>query len=78
MASVKRFSPLPGFGLAMGYTLVYLTLVVLIPLTAVGTKTLTMGLDAFWAAVSTRASWLPINSASAPRFSPPRSTSYSA
>jgi sulfate transport system permease protein len=52
MASVKRFSPLPGFGLAMGYTLVYLTLVVLIPLTAVGTKTLTMGWDAFWAAVS--------------------------
>ena len=52
MANVKRFSPLPGFGLAMGYTLVYLTLIVLIPLAAVGTKTLTMGWEAFWAAVS--------------------------
>ena len=52
MASLKRFSPLPGFGLAMGYTLVYLTLIVLIPLTAVGAKTLTLGWDAFWSAVS--------------------------
>ena len=52
MTSVKRYSPLPGFRLAMGYTLVYLTLIVLIPLAAVGTKTLTMGWEAFWAAVS--------------------------
>ena len=52
MASIRRFSPLPGFGLAMGYTLVYLSLIVLIPLAAVGTKTLAMGWEAFWAAVS--------------------------
>ena len=52
MTRLKRFSPLPGFGLAMGYTLVYLTLIVLIPLTAVGAKTLTLGWDAFWSAVS--------------------------
>lgn len=51
MAGLKRYSPLPGFPLAMGYTLVYLTLVVLIPLTAVGAKTVTLGWEAFWAAV---------------------------
>jgi len=52
MAAVKKFSALPGFRLAMGYTLVYLALVVLIPLSAVGAKTLTLGWEAFWAAVS--------------------------
>ncbi len=52
MARLRRFSPLPGFGLAIGYTLVYLTLVVLIPLTAVGSMTLNMGWEAFWTAIS--------------------------
>ncbi|HZX32949.1 MAG TPA: sulfate ABC transporter permease subunit CysT [Rhodocyclaceae bacterium] len=52
MIGGKRFSPLPGFGLAMGYTLVYLTIIVLIPLSAVGIKTLDLGWEAFWAAVS--------------------------
>lgn len=52
MATVRKFSALPGFGLAMGYTLFYLALVVLIPLSAVGAKTVTMGWEAFWAAVS--------------------------
>jgi sulfate/thiosulfate transport system permease protein len=52
MASLKRFSPLPGFGLAMGYTLAYLLLIVIIPLSAVGAKTFTLGWDAFVAAVS--------------------------
>lgn len=52
MAGIRRFSALPGFGLALGYTLAYLALIVLIPLSAVGAKTLTLGGDAFWAAVS--------------------------
>ena len=52
MASLKRFSPLPGFRLTLGYTLTYLLIIVIIPLSAVGTKTYGMGLDAFWAAVS--------------------------
>jgi sulfate transport system permease protein len=52
MAAIRRFSALPGFGPAMGYTLLYLTLIVLIPLSAVGAKTLTLGWDAFWAAIS--------------------------
>jgi sulfate transport system permease protein len=52
MLNLKRFSPLPGFGLALGYTLVYLLLIVIIPLSAVGAKTVGMGWDAFWAAIS--------------------------
>jgi len=52
MASLKRFSPLPGFRLTLGYTLTYLLIIVIIPLSAVGAKTYGMGLDAFWVAVS--------------------------
>jgi sulfate/thiosulfate transport system permease protein len=52
MASLKRFSPLPGFRLTLGYALTYLLIIVIIPLSAVGTKTYGMGLQAFWAAVS--------------------------
>ena len=52
MATRKRFSPLPGFGLSLGYTIFYLSLIVLIPLSAVGAKTVVMGWEAFWAAVS--------------------------
>ncbi len=52
MASLKRFSPLPGFGLSLGYTIFYLLLIVIIPLSAVGAKTVGMGWEAFWAAVS--------------------------
>ncbi len=52
MAALKRFSPLPGFGLSLGYTIFYLSLIVLIPLSAVGAKTLSMGWEAFWSAVS--------------------------
>jgi len=43
---------LPGFRLTLGYTLTYLSLIVLIPLAAVFAKTATMGGDAFWQAVS--------------------------
>ncbi|WP_299021565.1 sulfate ABC transporter permease subunit CysT [uncultured Tepidimonas sp.] len=42
---------LPGFGLTLGYTVIYLSLVVLIPLTALVAKTLTLGWAEFWAAV---------------------------
>ena len=52
MAALKRFSPLPGFGLSLGYTIFYLSLIVLIPLSSVGAKTLSMGWEAFWPAVS--------------------------
>lgn len=43
---------LPGFGLAMGYTLLYLALIVLIPLCAAFIKTFTLTWDAFWLTVS--------------------------
>ena len=52
MASLKNFSPLPGFRLSLGYTLFYLTLIVLIPLSAVVTNTVGMGWEAFWSAVT--------------------------
>jgi sulfate transport system permease protein len=43
---------IPGFRLSLGYTLLYLGLIVLIPLSAVFLKTFSMTWDAFWNAVS--------------------------
>ncbi|GAA4408678.1 sulfate ABC transporter permease subunit CysT [Quisquiliibacterium transsilvanicum] len=43
---------LPGFGLALGYTLVYLSLIVLIPLSALLLKTFSMSWAQFWEAVT--------------------------
>jgi len=43
---------LPGFGLSLGVTLVYLSLIVLIPLSAVFLKSATMTSQEFWNAVS--------------------------
>lgn len=47
-----RHSVLPGFGLALGYTLLYLSLLVLIPLSATFLKSATLGWPAFLEAVS--------------------------
>lgn len=49
----SRHRILPGFGLTLGYTLLYLALIVLIPLSAVFFKTAGMGWHDFWAAVTT-------------------------
>jgi sulfate transport system permease protein len=43
---------LPGFGLSLGFTIFYLALIVLIPLSAVFLKTFTMSWGAFWSAVT--------------------------
>lgn len=43
---------LPGFNLTLGYTVLYLSLIVLIPLSALVFKTFTLSWDQFWAAVS--------------------------
>jgi sulfate transport system permease protein len=43
---------LPGFNLTLGYTLFYLCLIVLIPLSALVLKTFTLSWDQFWAAVT--------------------------
>lgn len=45
---------LPGFGLTMGITVTYLTLIVLIPLSAVFIRSSGMGWDAFWTAITGR------------------------
>lgn len=49
---LKRHSVLPGFHLALGTTLFYLGLIVLIPLSAAFLKTFTMTWPEFWGAVS--------------------------
>jgi sulfate transport system permease protein len=43
---------LPGFNLTLGFTLFYLSLIVLIPLSALVFKTFTLTWDQFWAAVA--------------------------
>jgi sulfate transport system permease protein len=48
----KRHSVLPGFGLTLGFSLFYLSLVVLLPLSTLVLKSATLGRDAFWAAVA--------------------------
>jgi sulfate transport system permease protein len=48
----KRHSVLPGFGLALGFTVVYLSLVVLVPLSTLFWKSASLGPAGFWAAVS--------------------------
>jgi len=48
----KRNSVLPGFGPALGYTIFYLSIIVLIPLSALFFKTATLSWGEFWAAVS--------------------------
>lgn len=53
MASHKKKHLLPGFGLSLGYTLVYLSLIVLIPLAAVFLRTTELSLHEFWAVVTT-------------------------
>jgi sulfate transport system permease protein len=52
MAFAKRHSVLPGFGLAMGFTLTYLSLIVLIPLSTLFWRSSGLGLAGFWAAVT--------------------------
>ena len=48
----RRFHVLPGFHLALGYTIGYLSLIVLIPLSAVLLKTMTLTFEQFWTIVS--------------------------
>jgi len=50
MAAGKKV--LPGFQLTLGYTLFYLFLIVLVPLSALLFKTFSLTLDQFWAAVA--------------------------
>ncbi len=49
---LKRHTVLPGFDLALGFALLYISLIVLIPLSAAFLKTFTMTWPAFWEAVT--------------------------
>nr|WP_221932863.1 sulfate ABC transporter permease subunit CysT [Ferrovibrio terrae] len=46
-------SVIPGFGLTLGLTIFWLSLIVLIPLSSLFLKSATLGWDAFWTAIST-------------------------
>ncbi len=48
----RKPSVLPGFGLALGFSLLYLGLIVLIPLAALFVRSTGMGWSEFWAAVA--------------------------
>ena len=47
-----QYSVLPGFGMSLGYTVLYLSLIVLVPLAALVLKTAGMSFQEFWEAVS--------------------------
>jgi len=44
---------LPGFGLSLGFTIFYLTVIVLIPLTALVIRPFELGFGGFWAVITT-------------------------
>ena len=49
---LKRRSVIPGFGLTMGYTLFYLGIIVLVPLSTIFLKTAELSWREFWSIVS--------------------------
>jgi sulfate transport system permease protein len=55
-APVPAYTPrrrvLPGFGLTMGFTLLYLSLIVLLPLSAMAIKSATLTWEQFWTTVT--------------------------
>jgi sulfate/thiosulfate transport system permease protein len=53
-ATAGRRGTLPGFGLTMGLTLTWLSVIVLIPLAGLFLKTFELSLDQFWAILSSR------------------------
>lgn len=53
MSAFKQHSVLPGFNLALGFTLLYLSLIVLIPLSAAFIRTTALTWPEFWNAVTT-------------------------
>ncbi|MBU3542986.1 sulfate ABC transporter permease subunit CysT [Polynucleobacter sp. MWH-Loch1C5] len=52
MTILKKNQIFPGFNLSLGYTLVYLSLIVLIPLSAVVFKSSQLGWSGFWETVT--------------------------
>lgn len=52
MAQTRSFSVLPGFGLSLGYTLVYLSIIVLIPIAVVFITASELSFAEFWSVVT--------------------------
>ena len=52
MMRLRQPSVLPGFGLTLGYTVFYLSLIVLVPLSALFFRTATLDWEQFWQIVS--------------------------
>jgi sulfate transport system permease protein len=52
--AVARRSTLPGFGLTMGLTLTWLSIIILLPLAGLFLKTFELSLDQFWGIVTSR------------------------
>jgi len=53
LPSIARPSALPGFGLTLGFTVSYLSLIVLIPLAVLVARAGTLGLDGIWRVATT-------------------------
>src|SRR6201996_3444167 len=53
-ALAPRRSTLPGFGLTMGLTLTWLSVIVLIPLAGLFIKSMELSLDQFWGIITSR------------------------
>jgi sulfate transport system permease protein len=53
MGTFRQHSVLPGFNLALGFTLLYLSLIVLIPISAAFIRTAELTLPEFWDVVTT-------------------------
>jgi hypothetical protein len=54
LMAAKKHNPLPGFGLTFGFTLFYLSAIVLIPLAALAWRASEMTWDEFWRLATTR------------------------
>lgn len=50
--ALKKFSPLPGFGLTMGFTLFYLSVIVMIPIAGLFLHAFDLSWKQFWALAS--------------------------
>ena len=53
----KKHNPLPGFGLTLGFTLFYLSVIVLIPLGGLVLKSSNLSWVEFWKLATTERAW---------------------
>jgi sulfate transport system permease protein len=50
---LRKHSVIPGFGLTLGFTVLYLSLIVIIPMSGLVFKTATLTWDSFWSTITT-------------------------